>query len=379
MLSPPAHVAPPLDERLVFEWLRHRGLVHPTDVVAGAVSVTPRHSRNANFAVVAGDRAWFVKQGERVGPVHGPSVDVEAAVLELIASSPAFAALVPAVPRRAGPAATGGVLITELLGGETLRSALRAEAMKTPPTSAGERRVGAGVASDLVSVGDALGRVLGALHEVPLEAVRTLEEGGRIHHAVPWFLTIAEREDAHPDSLGGRLRALVIEHGFAEPFAAAVGDWRRDAFTHGDVKGENVVLTANGPVLTDWETADVGDGDWDVAGLLHACLALWVVSMPGGGGLDGAALAARADVDPDAMKPMLRAFWGAYATARGVVPDDRARLERVARLVAARLVQGAAEHSDGVPSAPALRLLQIARHLVDEPLAVLDELLGLGA
>lgn len=368
----------------MFEWLRHRGLIAAADVLAGDASVTPRHSRNANFAVTAGDRSWFVKQAERVGPVHGPSVDVEARVLELIAASPAFAELAPFVPRLP-VGASGGVLITELLEGETLRAAVRALATRSvPPAQVVGTVRDAAPSTDLATAGAMLGRSLATLHEAPLDAVSPLERTGHVHRTLPWFLHIAERSDArdgaHPDSLGGTLRALVIEHGFAEPLAAIVADWRRDAFIHGDIKGENVVLTPNGPVLTDWETADVGDADWDVAGLLHTCLALWVVSMPAEEALDGATLATRAGLDPDAMAPMLRGFWKAYAGARGFASDDHVRLERVARLTAGRLVQAAAEHSsDDTLSASARRLLQIARHTLDEPLEMLDEVLGMGS
>ena len=40
---------------------------------------------------------------------------------------------------------------------------------------------------------------------------------------------------------------------------------RREAFTHGDLHPGNVLLTANGPVVIDWEGAGVGAADADAA------------------------------------------------------------------------------------------------------------------
>jgi Ser/Thr protein kinase RdoA (MazF antagonist) len=55
--------------------------------------------------------------------------------------------------------------------------------------------------------------------------------------------------------------------------ALARADWRDAQIVHGDAKAANVLVLADGAVrVIDWEIAALGDGLWDIAGLVQSLL-----------------------------------------------------------------------------------------------------------
>jgi Ser/Thr protein kinase RdoA (MazF antagonist) len=143
--------------------------------------------------------------------------------------------------------------------------------------------------------------------------------------------------------------------------AQARADWRDAQIVHGDAKAANVLILDDGAVrVIDWEIAALGDGLWDVAGLVHSLLTPNPLGPPEP--LAQAQTRAHAQID---------ALWNGYV---GVVPppshlaDPRVTL---LRLAGARIVQTCLETTQVTnqiyPHVPAM--LQMGLELLTDPQA----------
>jgi Ser/Thr protein kinase RdoA (MazF antagonist) len=117
-----------------------------------------------------------------------------------------------------------------------------------------------------------VGEMVAALHRLPIAAVR-----GR--YPVPWCATfpwwqhatlLDELEDdaaglGDPAALIALRRCIESSHGWRD-----TADSATHVLCHGDVHPGNVVQSADGPVLLDWDLLCEGPPAWD-----HAALARW--------------------------------------------------------------------------------------------------------
>ena len=81
------------------------------------------------------------------------------------------------------------------------------------------------------------------------------------------------------------------------------------------------------------------------------------------------------------MQPAMRAFWEAYAAARGIAgAEARRQLERALLYGAARLVQTAFETAVGLPQAAVslgVPMVQLSANVFGRPRESVAELLGM--
>jgi hypothetical protein len=91
--------------------------------------------------------------------------------------------------------------------------------------------------------------------------------------------------------------------------------------------------------IVDWEMADLCDADWDVGAVLQSFLAVWILSMPIASGLPPEHYVGMAAQPIEPMRPVLRAFWEAYASTFPALasPRERAKAGSSMRFGAARL------------------------------------------
>ncbi|MGH7212528.1 MAG: hypothetical protein ACREF1_13835, partial [Acetobacteraceae bacterium] len=131
--------------------------------------------------------------------------------------------------------------------------------------------------------------------------------------------------------------------------------------------------------IVDWEMADFGDAGWDVGAVLQSFLAMWILSMPIASGLPPEAYIGMAAQPLEAMRPVLSAFWQAYAATRGFTAEQaRRELERCMRFGAARLVWAAIEQRLYAPQldVAAAALLQVSLNVLQDPPRAVQELLN---
>jgi hypothetical protein len=198
-----------------------------------------------------------------------------------------------------------------------------------------------------------------------------LESGG---HAALWRF----------GRIGPAISSLIQQQREFQTLLDALGaDWRCDSLIHGDMKWDNVLVfpAENSGLdfrIVDWEMADFGDAAWDVGAVLQSFLAVWIQSMPIASGLPPEAYIDMAAQPLEAMRPVLRAFWDAYAGTRGFGEvQQKCELERCMRFAAARLVWVTVEQRLYAPrlDPAAAALLQVSLNVLKDPPRAVKELL----
>ena len=350
-------------------FLINRGLLSPDAVLAGDLVILDASRRNRNFKVIRGTATGlFVKQMREMQPDAMLTLRREAACYERARDDPALSRL---MPRLIAYDPARHLLILELLP-EAESVADRHAREKTFP----------------VEIGRILGEGLGLYHAqaagiVEDEAMRSL-----FARQVPVMLKLQSGGLAALGQfgrIGPALSAVIEQHPEFQSLLDALGaEWRFDSLIHGDMKWDNVLLfpTEGGGLdfrIVDWEMADLGDADWDVGAVLQSFLAVWILSMPIASGLPPEHYVRMAAQPIEPMRPVLRAFWEAYAATRGFAEGDRKpALERSMRFGAARLVWAAFEqrlYATQLDPA-AMALLQVSLNILKNPAQAVTDLLN---
>jgi hypothetical protein len=363
------------------DYLLARRHIQPDMVVDGGLAMVDASSRNHNVLVSAeGTAGLFLKQGrsDPVQPGSGwtgnGSIGHEAAVYSLLGSLPRqrqSGGIPAAVPHCLGFDADRSLLILESLPDAVDLASYQIRTGRFP-----------------VTVGTRLGITLADLHEHATGAARGRPEDfpGR----VPWVLGIDCPGMAFYQEMSSAgmelVRILQSSAGLRAGLAALRADWRADAFVHHDVKWANCMVLAAGAsrrrtrlALLDWEFADLGDACWDTGSVFAAYLSCWLTSVPVIGSEPPDRYLDLAAYPLARMQPAMRAFWTAYAGARGWGPEAAARaLIRSARYAGARLLQTGYEWAQGSArvSTTVMCLAQLAENVLARPGEAAEHLLG---
>lgn len=354
-------------------YLLDRGLIDRAAAVDGDLLIVDASSRNRNFKVVSRrGPSCFVKQVQQPDPQSIAFLQREASCAWLAANDPQYAALAPLIPAFRHYDQARHILVLELLpDGESM----------------GEhhRRLGRFPLEPAAR----LGKALAAYHA----GVRPEEGQGSaalFPRAMPWILSAHRMAGSSLNSspANQQLVQIIARYGdFHTHLDALRARWRYDAFIHGDMKWENVlVYPHNGDVadleikIVDWETADVGDAAWDVGAIIQAYLTFWILSLPIAPGASPAQFLGNAMYPIEGMQPAVRAFWLAYVQAAAVpVAAQRELLARSTGYAAARMLQTAYEYMHQAPqvTSNALALLQVSLNILPDPAGAAAELLNL--
>jgi Ser/Thr protein kinase RdoA (MazF antagonist) len=269
----------------------------------------------------------------------------EAAVFWLSVHDAAFAVLAPRMPKYYHYDEPNKVLTIELVAAS---DSLMAKQM-------------AGAAIDprfLRDIGDAFGTLHGPASQVLREQrTRRLFRSG-----IAWVLTLGAPQSSYTPATQAAqsIVAAVLQRPDAlAALAQARSDWRDAHIVHGDAKAANVLILEDGSVrVIDWEIAALGDGLWDVAGIVQSLLMPNPVAAP-----EPLAVAqARAHAQIDAL-------WEGYVQV--TAPPAHLGDPRVAllRLAGARMVQSCLESTQFTnqiyPHTPAT--LQMGLELLTHP------------
>jgi aminoglycoside phosphotransferase (APT) family kinase protein len=227
----------------------------------------------------------------------------------------------------------------------------------------------------------------------PRSAARALGQGlAAVHAARPaldqpavdrlWGLSLPEPPSAQLHELSAGALDLLARLQAGDALCERLRRLRaapaQDGFVHGDLRWDNCLALGGRKtrvLLIDWELAGHGDPAADVGAALAEPLRLWVGSLPLSDPADPLRLRAHARHPLTALRPSIGAFWAGYQNA-AVRP---VAAERAVELAAARLVQAAVEHAQGLARASAhvLALLQLADNLLADPADAAHGLLGL--
>jgi len=335
-----------LTEDNVLAYLGGKGLADP----AAGWTVQGHPSRNRNFSAipVAGGPGFFLKQLRVQAPESLLMMQREATVYWLSRNDPDFAPLAGLIPPFVLFDGALRVLVLGLAPGS--RNLLRhQEESRSFP----------------VPLAESLGRALAAVHLGAGLRTRSDPPRAAFPLEVPGIFT-AHRGGPLVRWLGaGQMQLVerVREHPVLAPaLDRLAATWSFGAFTHGDLKFENCVISGERISFVDWELADFGDPCWDAGCLVQAYLYLGLLptlDRPGEG------LERRLEITGsrgEAMCEALRGLWRGYEG----VP---APLERVLGCAAARLIQMALEvmHGREEPPPMSLSLLEMGAEVAGEP------------
>lgn len=353
-----------LDVDNVIPFLIHRGLVSEEDIVAGEISVEAIPRRNANIRVATSPTSGlFLKQpGALAESNQEETLRDEASFYRQHASVgralaecvPCLVLYEPALP----------VLVLELLTAhQTLGDYYRSFVSPQFP----------------IHLLRELGGRLGTIHRT----LAPYKTSHRLYKSKPGLVLpyVSQAHKPSPASLTtvspAGLRVLQVLQSSA-PIAAgldAIGPlWEANTVIHGDIRGDNVLVRADGASvdirIIDWELVQVGDALWDVSGLLQDLVLYWVSRLPLAGEPDVTEIVAQSPLPWSVMQAAGRALWQGYLA---VVGRDgtwgQGAAVKLSHFAAARMVHAVLEMTaERAHLSPvAVMLLQICENVFADP------------
>ena len=331
----------PLSRWESIQHLLRIGLLTPNDLVAADLSVVAMQSRNHLLVVEWAGGGVVIKQPGDPATPDAATMWTEASLFWLSANDAAFAPLARWMPRYLHYDEPQRILTIEYV---------------TPATSLAEHMLGAGVRP---AVAAEAGQALATLHG-PVSAATVDGPSRRLFAPlIPWVLTLGAPDLRYiPTSPAA---ASVVQWISGRPDIVASlrqirAGWRGDHIIHGDVKAPNVLIVADGTVrIIDWEIATLGDGWWDVAGLIHSML----IPNP-------AAAPEPLDRALERSRPIAEAFWQGYAAIAAARRHDAPPV--VMAMAGARMLQTCIESAHLGALAPGIpAMLDMAATLMVRP------------
>ena len=376
-LSAAHDAVPNLTVDTVVPYLLECGLVNVAAIVEGDLEVVDVGRRNENLKVVCqSGQSYLLKQPGEGEPATEATIRCEAAFYTHCQSDSGAADLLGVIPGFRGWDEDRLVLVLELVDGRPLWAHYAAtKAPDFPCESAAP-----------------LGEALGTLHRVFRgQSFRGDPSMARPLSASPWILS-GHRPTPEifarlsPASLQV-LKLLQQDRPMVAGLESLREEWVADTLIHGDIKGDNVLVTARADEdvrvrIVDWELIQVGDAAWDVGNMFRDFLDYWLLSVPLSGDLAPEQMLESAQIPLTNLHPATRAFWNAYrGSARLAANASGDFLLRSVRFAAARMAQGAYELSASAhsPSNLAIMMLQLAANILADPSDAALHLLGIPA
>src|SRR4029078_6672171 len=151
--------------------------------------------------------------------------------------------------------------------------------------------------------------------------------------------------------VGPALAAGIRQTPRLQPLLSALRiEWRFDSLIHNDMKWDNCLLkiqTDGPPELTivDGEVPCIGDGPWDVGTIFKKYIMAAILNASYRETAGAQNYPAPAAITLESLQPSIRAFWKAYAGARGLSgQEEHMTLLRAVRLTAGRMIVAVLEY-----------------------------------
>jgi tRNA A-37 threonylcarbamoyl transferase component Bud32 len=335
-----------LTRRDALQHLLRLGLLSPAELVTQDIRATEYVGRNHLVRIErAGAPCYIVKQPRDANAPDAATMWMEATVFWLAAHDPAFAVMASWIPKYYHYDEPNKLLTIELVAASDSLLA--------------KQLAGTAVAPRLLYD---VGRAFGTLHGPASQVLREERIQRLFRSGLAWVLTLGQPHSFYQPatSAAQSIVAAVLQRPDAvAALAQARADWRDTHIVHGDAKAANVLVLDSGAVrVIDWEIAALGDGLWDVAGMIHSLL----VPNPAGSPEPLAVAQARAQAQIDAL-------WAGYSAV--TAPPTHVADARIAllRLAGARIVQTCLENTQFVnhiyPHVPPM--LQMGLELLTQP------------
>jgi tRNA A-37 threonylcarbamoyl transferase component Bud32 len=337
-----------LTRRDALQHLLRLGLLMPDDVVAQDITASEYIGRNHLVRVERRDApCYIVKQPRDANTPDAATMWTEAAIFWLSVNNAEFAVLAPWMPKYYHYDEPNKLLTIELIAAS---DSLMVKQM-------------AGATLDPRLLRD-VGRAFGTLHGPASQVLRDERTRRLFRAGIAWILTLGQPQS--PYTPGTQAAQSIVAAVLQRPDAVAAlaqarYEWRDAHIVHGDAKAANVLILEGGAVrVIDWEIAALGDGLWDVAGIVHSLL------MPN----PGVAPEVLATAQARAYAP-IDALWAGYIETFAPPPHLADPRVTLLRLAGARIVQTCLESTQVTnqiyPHVPPM--LQMGLELLTQPQA----------
>jgi Phosphotransferase enzyme family len=357
----------------IVPYLIEQNLVSVGAIVEGDLEVIDAGRRNQSLKIVRRyGPSYLIKQPGEGEPRTGVTLHNEAWFYKQCQNAPYAADMRSLLPALKDWDENRGVLILELINGRPLWAHYAATPAPEFPSDSG----------------GPLGDALGTVHRVFRHPNASIVG---LHSDPPWIL-FAHRPTPEIFARLSPACLQLLKMQQKDPRIAAALDslrteWSPETLIHNDMKGDNILVTANAGegtlvCIVDWELIQVGDPAWDVGAVFRDMLDYWLLSVPLSGDLRPEQMLERAQLPLSRLHPAARAFWHAYrASARMDADTAGPFLLRALRFAAARMAQGAYELSSNAPepSNLAVAMLQIAANILDDTCDASLHLFGIPA
>jgi len=335
-----------LTRRDALQHLIRLGLLTPDYLVTQPIVATEYIGRNHLVRFERPDApCYIVKQPRDANAPDASTMWTEAAVFWLSVNDAVFAVLAPWMPKYYHYDEPNKILTIELIAGA-------ASLME-------KQMAGAPLAPQLWH--DA-GRAFATLHGPASQVLREDRVRRLFRNGIAWVLTLGVPQSPFvpANQAAQSIVATVLQRPDAlAALALARADWRDAQIVHGDAKAANVLVLADGAVrVIDWEIAALGDGLWDLAGLVQSLLMPNPMVAPD-----------LLDVAQPRAQAQIEALWSGYVAMlppAAHLADARVTL---LRLTGARMIQTCLEWAQVsnqiYPQTP--NLLQMGFELLTRP------------
>jgi Ser/Thr protein kinase RdoA (MazF antagonist) len=327
------------------------GLLKAEDLVDGTIVATEILGRNHLVRIDRlGGCSFTIKQPRDADAPDAQTMWTEAAIFWLSANDQDFARLAGWMPRYFHYHEPDKLLTIEyIVAGDSLM----AKQMAGP------------LAPGLLYE---VGRAFGTLHGPVSRALVAKPESRLFSPMLPWALALGSAATRYmpPSPAAAAIHAEVMRRPDALAALAQLrGAWRSHQVIHGDAKAANILILDDGSIrVIDWEIAGLGDGLWDLAGLVHSL----IVPNPMTPAEPLAVAAARASKSIEALS-------AGYRAGDPLLPGLAGSRDAVLRMTGARIIQTCLEsaHAATQVSNALPPLLQIALELLSRPGALGDQ------
>jgi thiamine kinase-like enzyme len=238
------------------------GLVERASIVSGDVAIGEKHSKNNNFIVeypLMQHGGCVVKQVPRDDPYARETLFMESKVYDYVGHDSLFDPLKKTIPSFLHYDHHLSILVIEYLKDYKSLQDLQMEGK---------------ILDELVA--ETLGQAVANIHISLEDRMKDESFSNKFRKIYPWVFFIPRdgiRKEGNPHhtKASTQMEKLIMEdREFCSMIEEVKSMWRPGFFIHGDMKWSNLLINEKFDLrIIDWETSDIGDPYWDVAGILH--------------------------------------------------------------------------------------------------------------
>lgn len=356
----------------VVEYLLGKGLINNKSIVDGNIQIfdISRKNRNIKISLKIG-HSFFLKQANPYDRNNGTSIKRESLLYAMMQNENEFKSLANFAPRIHDYDGEKNIMITEFVQGHSWNQYIL-------------RQTKMNIEKDLVV---ALGRMISTFHN----AFEKIMANEKLRFLPKMFsfpnLMIHPGPEVFTDLSPANLELLKLIQKDPKAFAVLeelFAHWASETLIHGDIKFDNIIINTNRKtnksIITDWESANIGDPAWDIGSIFQEFIRSWLYSLPLTGTETAQELLNLSKESFQNMQSTMRYFWNEYTeNIHKNTKFTNDLLIKSTKYCAARLIQSAYEmlHSQSQLNNISVYMVQIALNILVDVNNATIHLLGI--